>query len=135
MRLKDIHYSIPSTLVREQDLLEIKCNLLIEAFNQLCKEEDARIKEEQKKLLSERKFKYSIKSIKDGYLILYKEAESPIFGKDDNNQWSRPFKVINNVLVFSENVYMSKSYFKATEALGEQRILEPDFNPELLNNW
>lgn len=53
--MKNIVYNIPTTLLREKEILIAKCDLLIEAFNSLCKDETARIQEEKKRKKESRK--------------------------------------------------------------------------------
>ena len=114
--MKSINYSPPATLKREKELLEAKCDLLIEAFNQLCTEESNRLREEEKKALAARVFVYSIKPLPDGWRMLYKESTSePI--RDDDKQWSVPFKIINGVLLHSSYAHEGKHYNSATKLI------------------
>ena len=114
--MKSIHYNPPATLKREKELLEAKCDLLIEAFNQLCDEESKRLREEEKAALAARVFTYSIKELPDGWRILYKESISePI--REDDKQWSTPFKIINGVLLHGESAYNNKHWFNATKLI------------------
>lgn len=97
--MKSIYYSVPSSLTKEKEILEAKCDLLIEAFNQLCKEEEARIVLEKKEKANSRIFNYSIKELDGGWKCLYKEAtDETKIGDDRDIQHSKPFKIMNGVL-------------------------------------
>jgi hypothetical protein len=108
--MKTITYSIPQTLLKEKELLEAKCDLLIEAFNQLCKEEDNRLREEKKKTLENRIFKREIIDLENGWRIIQDTAINPVEKAEDNIKWSKKFKIINNVLFHDENAYKSMSW-------------------------
>lgn len=114
--MKSITGFIPTTLQREHKILVEKCDLLIEAFNQLCNEENNRLKEEKQVRLASRTFNYSIKEIGEGWRVLYREA-SELVGESDEKVWSKPFKIINGVLIHRENSHENTSYVTATRLI------------------
>lgn len=135
--MNSITYTIPNTLVKEKEILEAKCNLLIEAFNQLCKEESERLAEEKKQKLANVKWKYSIKSIENGWRILYKEMSEETKIEDSNvssEGWSRPFKIVNGVLFHSADAYRQKCYTKANELI-PQGIFDESTLEAININW
>jgi len=114
--MKSFPYNIPNTLSKEKQLVEAKIDLLIEAFSQLCKEEEERIRQEEKEILASRQFIYSIKPIDGEFAILHKVAITAIPGRDDNEQWSLPFKIINGVLLHGDS-YQGRSWHAANKLI------------------
>lgn len=133
--MQSIYYDVPSTLKREREILEAKCDLLIEAFNQLCVVEKERLREEKEKLLASRVFRYSVKDVGNGWSVLYKETDTVIQGRTDDKQWSKMFKILNNVLIIADTGIDNKSWMEPTELLGEERILEDGFDAHKLTGW
>lgn len=117
--MKSFHYSIPSTLEETKKLVETKCDLLIEAFNQLCKEEIKRIEDEKKSKKETRVWTYSIKTIENDWMILYKETTPetrlPESYSEWNDAWSTPFKIINGVLFKREYGFAGKKEYGTSE--------------------
>jgi hypothetical protein len=136
-KLISISYSVCDTMVSTHNLMVEKCNLLILAFNELNKDETERLREETKRMLASREFNYSVKDLDGvwkGWSILYREAKEPIEGRDDNIGWSRPFRVVNNVMVQHRESYNSKSYH--VPSLPENgSIIAGDFNFNSLAGW
>ena len=97
-------------------------HLLYEDLKQRNDQAYKRKKEERLKLLSSRKFNYYIESIYFGekhnqWHILCKSATEPVDNAQDNKQWSVPFKVVNNVLIYARESYQSMSFQSATNVL------------------
>lgn len=114
--MDSITCGVPETLRRERKVLEDTCNLLIKVFNERCEKENKKLKEERQARLKARVFRYSIKTIDDNWRILYKEAINPI--KYELNQgWSRPFKIINGVLIHADHMYKSAAWQTATDRI------------------
>ena len=56
-------------------------------------------------------WEYSIDKVSmEGWMIIRKDAINPPDNYDNSHRWSKPFKIINSVLVFSEYPYNSKSW-------------------------
>lgn len=122
----------PHTLSRERELAEIKCNLLIDAFNELVDFEQKRLNEEKALKLKQRKFIYSIKEIEDGWRILHRESETPN-GFDDDVTWSTPFKIINDVL-FHGSTHQGRSHINANKLIPQGLFDESRLN-EINKDW
>lgn len=136
MAITSLFYDIPSTMKAEHALLEIKCNLLIEAFNQLCKDEKERLRLLKVEQLAAREFIYTYEHIGDDWWILHKEAKNPVKDSEDNTQWSIPFKIVNNVMIHREHAYERKSYAAATKMLPKNGEIIPDgFDIGKLVGW
>ena len=85
----------------------------------------------RKELEANRQWNYEVKTLDGtwfGWSLLYKSAITPVEGNDDNEQWSSPFKIINNVLFHAENSYNSKCYMSANKQI-PQGLVSPDFDP------
>lgn len=69
-----------------------------------------------------------MKSDADRWFILYKkgsiDGEKPAIPNFDDERWSKPFRIINNVLFHSEYSHKSCSYQIATEII-PQGLLDP----------
>jgi len=131
--MKTMPYNVPSTLMRERELVETKIDLLIEAFSQLCTDEIDRFAKERKKLLASRKFKYSIREIEEGWKILYKESTIHVDPKTDV-QWSTPFKIVNGILFHRESAYKSISYSSADKII-PQGLFDESILEEINKKW
>lgn len=131
--MKSIYYSVPATLQREKEILEAKCDILIEAFNQLCKEEEVRIKKERQKAINSIEWNYSIKEIEGGWRILYKCAANPVEGYD-NEGWSKPFKIVNGVLFYAEFYHKQKGYISADKLI-PQGIFDESTLESINKGW
>jgi len=108
MRL--FYHAVPVEMLEEKIKIEKEIDNIIVDFNNRAELKHFQNREEYDKTLSERKWLYSVKILKDGWNILFKEAVIPINGANDNEQWSAPFKIINNVLFHADWYYQQKSY-------------------------
>jgi hypothetical protein len=122
--MKSFYYSIPSSLSKAKELVETKCDLLIEAFNELCKEENKRIQDEKIRAREARVWIYHVKKIEDDWMILYKETTSATRLPEPttnysysewNDGWSTPFKIINGVLIKREYGFPGNKEYGTSE--------------------
>jgi hypothetical protein len=137
--LKSFPYDVPATLEREKLLVIEKCNLLLEAFDQLCKEEKERIKQERINKLNSRVFEYSIRELDNfgngGWKVLYKEATAETsVGEDSDIAWSIPFKIINGVLIQSRDHFKSRSWENANKLI-PQGLFDESSLTEINKGW
>jgi len=134
--MTSIYYYVPSTLLREKELLEAKCSLLIEAFNSLCGDEVKRLREEEQAALAAIEWVYEVKTIENGWLILYKEAVVPVASWDSNEQWGKPFKIVNGVCVHADFYHKQKNHTAANNLLPKNGDMVPvDFDATSLIGW
>ena len=126
----------PPTLSRERELAEIKCNLIIDAFNELVDFESKRLKEERALRISKRVFTYSVKEINDGWRVLYKEVSlNSEEGKlDDDIQWSTPFKILNGVLFHRHDAHEGRCWINADKVIPQGLFDESTLN-EINKGW
>lgn len=125
--------NVPSTLFDELKVLENVLNLLIINFNKRCADENERIREERAKRRNSRIFEYSIKTIEDGWRILYKEATNPI-GEDSDKSWSKPFKIINGVLFYREHAFKGSHNTDATNLI-PQGLFDESTLEQINKDW
>ena len=139
--MKTLPYTIPTTLTKEKELLIAKCDLLIEAFTELCKEESKRLDKIKEEALANRQFTYSILTDKNGWKRLYKECTpETIVDKDPNSKGqSSAFKIINNVLFYAHYDEKAKSYCEYTNTAANKLIPQGIFDESTLEsiniNW
>lgn len=126
----------PPTLSRERELAEIKCNLIIDAFNQLADFESERLRAERALRISRRVFTYSVKEINDGWRILYKEVSpnSQEEKLDDDVQWSIPFKILNKILFHRHDAHEGKCWVNANKIIPQGFFDESILN-EINKDW
>lgn len=103
-------------LLKEKTILESYINNMISVFNKKVSEKEEQLRQEKARLLSERKFRYSVEQIEDGVYILFKEATNPVEGESDNRQWSTKFSIINGVL-FHVGHHDNRCWTKANELI------------------
>lgn len=114
--MKYIKSTTDQELLKEKTLLESYINTMIDTFNKKVSEKEEQLRQERVRLLSERKFRYSVEEINDGVYILFKEATNPVEGESDNRQWSTAFSIVNGVLFYVGH-HENKCWAKANELI------------------
>lgn len=131
--VENFYYLIPDSMKEEQTLIVEICSKLISQFNDRCKtiiNEEKLIKQ---RLRESREWRYEIASLSamgdfspevgEEWSVLLKTAINPI-GENDDRQYSKPFKVINGVLLHSDG-YLNKSWITANNRI-PQGLISPE---------
>jgi hypothetical protein len=132
-KIRNFYYDVPITLKAEETIVAAECDVKILAFNEKCIEEIKRINAERELRLKNRTWQYSVKEMENGWKMLFKKAVEPS-GEKDDEQWSKPFRIINNVLIHKEYCFERQHWATATDRIPQGLVCE-GFDANSITGW
>ena len=124
--MRQLFYNVPTKLTLQAEKLTKKISDLTNKFQAKIDDYNDKKGDRRIALIKSRKWKYEIKTLDDGWRILYKSSDIiKEIGWPMAEEWSEPFKIENRVLFHRKsNYYRDTSFFDGTARIPQGLLPE-----------